>query len=1457
MTSVNHTKPRHPRARKIILGLLLLVVLSIGLFFSLTRGFLGRWIIESILSAQVGAQASLGGIHIHNTGRTDLFNLRFKAPGVKGPAATFFQADRLEVDLDTTNWKKGEIGLQAVAAEGILARISQDTATSAVNIQTWRPPTGGARGTLPRVVVRSGRIELCEHTGDKITVLKSIQVRGDVTPDGTDSVAINFQEFRKRPDKTEVLGMEVGGKLTPFGLELVLTNASLNDWPASTIPSSIRPFFIDLRLAGEISRARLQYSFQSAADVNPEDAIQGVAATLELLNIGVSLPGITERSDLVGSIGVEQPGSLVNSSEGRLMRVNADHGTLTFAGGRTNATLSGNVEGIPYSVRATYKGTNVNSGFESVFTFGEFHLKKDSPVLRFATPLVLERLQDFGFPEGKVKADIVLYREEGRDVKMRGEVRMSEGVAAFHRFPYEFQNIRALIRFTDEEIVIHRVEGEATSGATIVAEGRIAPPIADAAVAVHVRAENVPIDEKVEDALGPKRAKLIRRVFNKERLAELLARGDVRLPPDREGDSDDPDSPPVFALGGKANIDVKVTRDLGPGIDPWHDTEVIDILKAGLLPERFPFPLVAENVRAVVTDGIVRIDSVPLHGLRGGTAILSVDMDARTRPDGVPDPDPVIRIVAEDFPIDRTLVQALPSKEVDGRSARSVVSALGLMGTIDVTADVAPGSPGNDMSVRVEVHPRKLEAVPRLRSASTSEPGTSLAGEVILKDLTGTIIARDDDLSIDLKGIAAPEQGHQPATFVEGVATGSANSPFAIRANIDLTRQKRSNVFFGAESLDLALPLEGVLAIFAQVAGGTLSELRDSYQPFGTVDLQADAIILKDRIDSMVTLSSLRNVRVTLPTIPGAESAEIAISDTSGSIVVLPGDGGLPTAIDFKDFAGTVHSGSVPAGRIHANGITALNLGALSHPADRPSSLSLNWENAQISSPLCRWIGATVFGELAGQLHDRHDPVGTFDLSLRVTPDGKLPGLKGEWHPHSLKLTMSDGVVDFPHITGAARFDRASVVFDEVMLKAEKWSVGASGKWRREETGRSEGSILLALSSLGVPADLVAAAPAGVCDALRDLKADATGKVSIPNLLVQAWWDSPNSEAGKGRPDRLKATGTLQINGGMADVGVEVSNANGEVAFEAYREGRDAPIRYDLNGTFQQLLLSGIQITNGRVRVVSGEKPGETFVPLISGDCHDGRIAAQASVFPTVPGQPDGDRDFDVRVSLSGVTLGPLIDELRRKMVATQPGAIATVPPTDNSTAASASRSDAKLDVGMTLAGTLGKPETKRGRGTASAGQGRLVSLPLLTRLTEATNLVLPLGEPLDLLQASYFVQGKTVYFEELSIFSSSVEFLGFGTLRWPEMNLDMIFTSRATHRLPIVGHIVEGLRNELVTTTVGGTLANPDFGVSTMRGTRNFLERLFGGPSDDQERRMKELERRGVRGNDRIRIGP
>lgn len=1472
LSTPNPSKTPPRRARRWPLRLLVVALLLPATYYALTRGFLGRWVIESILSGRVGATARMDSIHIHTNGRTELRGLRLSMPGIPGTPGRFFEAEKLEVILDTSNWTSGQIGLRAVAAEGIVARISQDTKTEAVNIQQWRLPSGGGAGKLPRVNVRSGRIELCEHTGEALTILKSMEVRGDVSPIDNDSFSINFQEVRHSKDnpESEIRGMAVGGRLMPDGVELLLQNVSLSDWPLETVPSSVRSIFADLQLTGDISRTRLQYAFQAPIGTGAND-VPGVAATLQLSNVGVSIPGVYERPGLTAPAKSEGPP--------RLMRVQAETGTLTFASGRTDVSFSGSVEGIPYAVNATYKGTRADSPFEARFSLGAFGLKRDSPVLRFANDLVQERLTDFGNPEGTVKAEIVVSRAEGGDVKTRGEVRLTDGSAAFHRFPYRFNNLRGIVRFNDDEVIIHRLEGESPSGGWIVAEGRIAPPIADAEVVVKVKAEGIPMDQTLFEALGPQRSRLVERIFHKESYQRLIDRGDISMPlagdESERGAATEPmaDTPPAFALGGTASIGVEVKRELGPA-NNWFDTVTVDLANAGMLVDRFPYPMRAPNLRAVITDGIVKIDQAKFYGLKGGEITVSADVDARRRPEGEATPEPTIHVEAVDVPIDRALVEALPDKQVEGKSARSVVSALGLTGAVDATAHLAPDEQ-NELRVRVEVKPKSIVAVPRLAEYrdQPADPSAPVAGDLVLSGVTGSIVVDDTRLKADISGRA--QRGIDEDLDAPSVPLAEASGAFTLRADADLTSGGGSDVFVSAKRFDLSLPVERVVSIVAPRPASRLIELREEYRPIGVTDIETSVKTEGESTKAVVDLTNLSGTGVSLPFSTNAtERAEVRASVSKGSIRIFPGEGTKPTVAEFNGVEAVLASGGADCGTVRASGTVGISAGALAHPSDRPTSFKLDWQDAQIGSPLARWVIARVAGAGASELHAKHKPSGLVDLTVALGAGGERPRVSGELRPRTMRLEMTDGVVSFPSVAATLRFNNDSVSFDQAKFDAEKWSVVTSGLWTRSENGASEAKATFDITSIGVPEDLKAASPAGVSEALRDLKVDATGSVRIPNLTLTAAWGKDST----GRPDRLHAAGKIEVKGGRADVGVDVSDLDGVIDFEASRDGANLPLRYDLGGLFPSLRLAGIELTDARARIVSGDKPGETYIPQVSGDCHGGRLTASASIFPKDSREPEGPRDFDAKFALSGVTLGPLITDLRRKLASDRPAEEKTKAPTvdaplngpptpgvsnasapatstDTSTADSASKSLAKLDVGMTLAGTIGNTESRRGRGTANAGQGTLLSLPLVTRLAEASNFQLPTGEPLDLLQASFFVQGRTISFEELSIFSASLEFLGFGTLAWPDMNLDMVFSHRATNRLPIIGHIAEGLRNEFAATTVSGTLGDPKFGVSTMRGTRSFLDRIFGGPTTLQERRMKELEERGQRGGDRVRI--
>ncbi|MEL7474468.1 MAG: hypothetical protein AAGK04_14220, partial [Planctomycetota bacterium] len=297
------------------------------------------------------------------------------------------------------------------------------------------------------------------------------------------------------------------------------------------------------------------------------------------------------------------------------------------------------------------------------------------------------------------------------------------------------------------------------------------------------------------------------------------------------------------------------------------------------------------------------------------------------------------------------------------------------------------------------------------------------------------------------------------------------------------------------------------------------------------------------------------------------------------------------------------------------------------------------------------------------------------------------------------------------------------------------------------------------------------------------------------------------------------------------EVGVGVRRASGRIGFAAGKPGEDEPMAFDLRFTGERAWLAGVEATGLSVRATSGAKAGSVIVPLISADCHGGRLSGDARVFPI---EDDGNGlRYDANVQLAGVGLADTLADLRAA------GEGATVPSEDTSGVFRG-----VLDGRIGLAGRTGERAEKRGRGTLQASGGRVLDLPLALRLIEVSNLALPTGETLDFGRANFIMENDRVTFEDVSAFSRSVEVLGHGEMDWPTRAIDLRFNSRAARRIPLVSDVLEALRDELISTEVVGTIDAPEIRVTQFSGTQRAIDRLLGQQTQ-QDRRMAELARR------------
>src|SRR5690606_33806899 len=167
--------------------------------------------------------------------------------------------------------------------------------------------------------------------------------------------------------------------------------------------------------------------------------------------------------------------------------------------------------------------------------------------------------------------------------------------------------------------------------------------------------EDVPFDELMERAFVGKREKIVRALFNRERYAELVDKGLV-LPSaearrlrqalaaarERLGAvaSSTPEGEvlaervaalerrleaPVFDLSGLADVHLTLHRPAGDNVR-WGVNVDVRVAHANLVPEHFPLPILAEDVRVLVDRQSASVRGGTYRTLRGGSGAIEADV---------------------------------------------------------------------------------------------------------------------------------------------------------------------------------------------------------------------------------------------------------------------------------------------------------------------------------------------------------------------------------------------------------------------------------------------------------------------------------------------------------------------------------------------------------------------------------------------------------------------------------------------------------------------------------------------------------------------------------------------------------------------------------------------------------------------------------------------------------------
>ncbi len=1387
------------------------LALGVSAFLLLTRSFVTRHLVTSRLGAMLGAEVTASSAVVGLDARVTVRDLRLRAPGIPGEAGVVLQVKRLDFRPSWRGLLSGETRIYGVELEEPIARFSQSVDDGSLNLAALKVPEFRPEAKLPdppQVLVTRGVIELGEHRAGAtptFTALRRLNIGGEVmrSPGEKGEWVVVVRQLGGGPREAGLL--DVRGTLGRDGMSLTVGGLPLDAWPVESVPTPLREAFRRLDLQGRIGTTEFRY-----------DAGGAVRARIELVDVALNLPVETQPEvDIDGNV-VPLPPEQV----GRQLRMTRVNGTVTLSGDLIIGELTGLVEELPYHVLLTIYGTTPEAPFRLDLRAESFELKTRPQIVRFASGLVQRRMVQFGNPTGLVDAHVTVLRGEAVDgvappVAVSGELVFRNATASFERFPYAFERMTGRWRFDEDSIEILNMEGVAPSGARVLATGFISPLTGEAEAKIDVAITGLPIDEALARALGP-RSRIIDALFSRPHYLALAEAGLV-LTPERRADlasllewleagSSGPEPlreaniesvraylrTPVFEMGGRVDVGVKVRRDFGVDGE-WWDEITIDLADVGLLPEAFPYPLRTRHVRVLKDNVVAMIDLGKVAGLTGGTGEITAVLDL-TKVD-VPDEPfvPDVEVEARDLPVDGRLAFALPSGRDRGElSAREILEAFRARGVL--TRVEARIGIGLDDQLGYVINSTLRDGV--LAPAPLGDPPDAPAREVV-DQLEGAINVSTGAVSIDLRGRA----GETPVAMQGVLGSGAGESSRTVRATV------------ATPGLDASRHVEDFAAVFGAGGAEAIARLRAEHSPRGS----ADAIL---RVTREAPGEDLRvGVEVENPELAFTLGNDaIEVTHATGEVRVDAPVGQAPPRLEFASFRASVSCAGDHAGAVAADGSIGLGDGP-SAPSDR---LAIALEGGRLESGLIGHVVGLAGGEASASYRSLA-PAGLFDADAVIASDrtGTKRAVSGRIRPRQVALDLSGGRVSVARVAGEIEFSPGAGLLKGLRLEGEGWSAGAEGSWTVGEDGtiRLEAGVEASADSLRE--ELRAAMPRDLVAVLDDLKVDAAGPITLRDASFSLSMPSPRStpmeDAAAGRT--VKLAGILDVRRARVDVGVAIEGIDGTMDARYERRPGEASPTFDLRAVASRLSAFNVPMTDGRVRIL-GEPDGSIHVPLFMAACLGGRVATTALVEAR---DATGERPYHADCRLSDVRFAPLLAHLG--VASASPGVLGADEPAPAPAQGAPDESRGRVDAQVSLTGLSGDVSSRRGRGTATIGGARVANLPLVVPLVRISNLQLPISERLDYAKSSFYLRGGRVTFEELSLSSASVAIQGSGTLDLPETNLDLAFRSRSRVGLPILSRVIDSLRNELVSAEVTGTLAEPRVRLVGLVGKTSIME--------------------------------
>lgn len=160
-----------------------------------------------------------------------------------------------------------------------------------------------------------------------------------------------------------------------------------------------------------------------------------------------------------------------------------------------------------------------------------------------------------------------------------------------------------------------------------------------------------------------------------------------------------------------------------------------------------------------------------------------------------------------------------------------------------------------------------------------------------------------------------------------------------------------------------------------------------------------------------------------------------------------------------------------------------------------------------------------------------------------------------------------------------------------------------------------------------------------------------------------------------------------------------------------------------------------------------------------------------------------------------------------------------------------------QLSASLALEGNFNDPRSRRGRGDVVAQGEEMYRIPVMLGLLQVTNLALPITSPFSEATCRYSVDGNRVTFESIELRAKEMMMQGSGNLDFDKMKVRLSFVTESINwlKVPFVGDLIQGARNELLQIQVRGSIEKPKVSASSMNTLTTTVDEVFRGSGAEQ----------------------